>query len=293
MARSVRNPGASVRARLLNLARERNQPFDLLLTRYVLERFLHRLSQTPYRDQFVLKGAMLIATWFADPHRPTRDVDLLGFGDPDAGGVLATFREICAVPAEDGVAFDLDSLVVDRIREDAVYGGLRLKATAIVDGARVRVVVDIGFGDAVEPGLEELVLPVLLDLPAPRLRAYARETVVAEKFQAMVVLGRANTRLKDFYDIWVLARSYDFADDRLARAIAATFRRRDTAIPLEPPEALTTAFAEDPLKQRQWRAFLADVAVDPGDLRAVIQDLAEFLMPHSRQARALTSGTAG
>lgn len=293
MARSVRNPGASVRARLLNLARERNQPFDLLLTRYVLERFLHRLSRTPYRNRFVLKGAMLMATWFADPHRPTRDVDLLGFGDPDAGAALATFREICAVSAEDRVAFDLDSLVVDRIREDAVYGGLRLKATAIVDGARVRVVVDIGFGDAVEPGLEELVLPVLLDLPAPRLRAYARETVIAEKFQAMVVLGRANTRLKDFYDIWVLARSYDFVDDRLARAIAATFRRRVTAIPLEPPEALTTAFAEDPLKQRQWRAFLADVAVDPGDLRAVIQDLAEFLMPHSRQARALASGTAG
>jgi len=137
-----------------------------------------------------------------------------------------------------------------------------------------------------------LALPVLLDLPAPWLRAYARETVVAEKFQAIVALGRANTRLKDFYDIWALARSYEFADDRLARAIAATFRRRDTAIPAEPPEALTAAFAEDPLKQRQWRAFLADVAVDPGELRAVLQDLAEFLMPHCQRARTLPSDPA-
>jgi hypothetical protein len=225
----------------------------------------------------------------ADPYRPTRDLDLLGFGDPDPGAVLAMFREVCAVPAEDGVAFNLDSLGVDRIREDAVYGGLRVKATAVVSGARVRVVVDIGFGDAIEPGLEELVLPVLLDQPAPRLRAYARETVVAEKFQAMVALGRANTRLKDFYDIWVLARGYEFEDDRLARAIAATFRRRHTAIPAEPPEGLTAAFAEDPLKQRQWRAFLADVAVNPGELRSVLQELAEFLMPHCRQARALPS----
>lgn len=292
MARSVRNPGASVRARLLNLARERNQPFDLLLTRYVLERLLDRLSRTPYRDRFVLKGAMLMATWFADPHRPTRDLDLLGFGDPDPGAVLAVFREVCAVPAEDGVAFNLDSLGVDRIREDAVYGGLRLKMAAAVGGARVRVVVDIGFGDAIEPGLEDLALPVLLDLPAPRLRAYARETVVAEKFQAMVALGRANTRLKDFYDIWVLARSYEFADDRLARAIAATFRRRDTTIPAEPPEALTAAFSEDPLKQRQWHAFLADVAVDPGELQAVLQDLAEFLIPHCQRARTLPSDPA-
>ena len=293
MARPIRNPGASVRARLLNLARKRNRPFDLLLTRYVLERLLHRLSRTPYRDRFVLKGAMLMAAWFADPHRPTRDVDLLGFGDPDPGAVLAVFREVCAVPAEDGVAFDLDSLAIDRIREDAVYGGLRLKATATVDGAQVRVVVDIGFGDSVEPGLEELVLPVLLDLPAPRLRAYARETVVAEKFQAMVALGRANTRLKDFYDIWLLASSHDFTGNRLAQAIAATFQRRDTALPLAPPEALTAAFAEDPAKQRQWRAFLADVAVDPGDLRTVLQDLAEFLMPHSRRAAAFLSDAAG
>jgi len=141
MARSVRNPGASVRARLLILARERNQPFDLLLTRYVLERLLDRLSRTRYRDRFVLKGAMLMATWFADPHRPTRDLDLLGFGDPDPGVVLAVFRDVCAVPAEDGVAFNLDSVSIDRIREDAVYGGLRLKMAAAVGGARVRVVV--------------------------------------------------------------------------------------------------------------------------------------------------------
>jgi predicted nucleotidyltransferase component of viral defense system len=204
MRKPVRNVGASVRARLLKLAKERNQPLDLLLTRYVLERLLYRLSITEHRERFVLKGAMLMTTWFNDPHRPTRDLDLLGFGDADPDALLIVFREICAVAADDAVIFDIKGLAVDRIRDDAEYGGLRIKTTATVDGAKVRVLIDIGFGDAIEPGLTEMDLPVLLDLPAPCLRAYARETVIAEKFQAMVMLGRANSRMKDFYDIWML-----------------------------------------------------------------------------------------
>jgi predicted nucleotidyltransferase component of viral defense system len=279
--------GASVRARLLNLAKERHQPFDLLLTRYVLERFLYRLGTTKHRQNFVLKGAMLITTWFDDPHRPTRDLDLLGFGDPDPEALLGVFRHICSLDAQDAVTFDVAGLSVDRIRDDAQYGGLRLKTTATVDGARVRVVIDVGFGDATEPGLLETDLPVLLDLPAPRLRAYPRETVIAEKFQAMVMLGRANSRMKDFYDIWVLARSFEYEGDALARGIAATFARRDTEIPAERPDALTRAFADDPLKQRQWDAFVSDVAFQPGTLVSVVEALAEFLMPHAAAARAL------
>jgi predicted nucleotidyltransferase component of viral defense system len=230
MPEPKRNMGASVRARLLNLAKERNQPNDLLLTRYALERLLYRLSTTKHRERFVLKGAMLMTTWFEDPFRPTRDLDLLGFGDPDPQAMLALFREVLAVEADDGVVFDVEGLSVDLIREELEYGGLRIKTDASIAGARVRIVVDVGFGDAIEPGATELPLPVLLDLPAPRLRAYPRETVVAEKFQAMVALGRANSRMKDFYDIWLLSRTYEFEGDALARAIAATFTRRKTPI---------------------------------------------------------------
>jgi predicted nucleotidyltransferase component of viral defense system len=270
----------------LNLAKERNQPFDLLLTRFTLERFLYRLSISKYRERFVLKGAMLMTTWFDDPHRPTRDLDLLGFGDPDPDAVLGVFREICAVKADDAVIFDIGGLTVDRIREEAEYNGLRIKTNAVVDGARVRVIIDIGFGDAIEPGLTETDLPVLLDLPAPHLRAYARETVIAEKFQAMVVLGRANSRMKDLYDIWLLSQTYEFKDDRLARAIAATFKRRNTAIPVERPDALSQAFAEAPAKMQQWAAFVDNVEVKPGALKKVVDDLAAFLMPYAAKARA-------
>ena len=150
--------------------------------------------------------------------------------------------------------------------------------------ARVRIVIDIGYGDATEPGLENIELPVLLDQPAPNLRAYPYETVIAEKFQAMVVLGLANTRLKDFYDIWLLAQAYDFKDDRLARAIAATFVRRKTEIPTERPDGLTTAFAEDPTKQQQWAAFVQEVALNPGSLVDVVEALASFLLSHTKKA---------
>jgi predicted nucleotidyltransferase component of viral defense system len=285
MRKPVQNLGASVRARLLNLAKERNQPFEILLTRYALERLLYRLGSSKYRERFVLKGAMLVRTWVDDPYRPTRDLDLLGFGDSDPDAIIGVFREICTLKADDAVVFDIDGLAVDRIRDDAQYGGLRIKTTATVDGAKVRVLVDIGFGDAVEPGLTEIELSVLLNQPVPRLRAYPYETVVAEKFQAMVMLGRANSRMKDFYDVWMLARSYDFEGDRLARAVAATFARRKTEIPADRPDALTPAFAEDPTKQQQWSAFVKDVAVTPASLAEVIEDLAAFLMPHAEEAR--------
>lgn len=235
MADRPRNLGASIRARLLNVARQRDLENNLLLTRYALERLLYRLSNTPHRDRFALKGAMLVATWFESPYRPTRDIDLLGFGEPDAGAMLGLFREICAIDIDDGVVFDNDALVVDQIREELAYGGLRIRTRAKVGGASIPIVVDIGFGDATEPRLETLDLPVLLDQPSPRLKAYAPETVIAEKFQAMVALGRANSRMKDFYDIWSLSRQHAFEGDRLARAVAATFARRNTAIPAEVP----------------------------------------------------------
>lgn len=287
MAKEIKDIGASVRARLLQLSRRSGQSFDLVLTRFALERLLFRLGQSDHAGRFVLKGAMLFMSWFDDPHRGTRDLDLLGFGDPEPEAMLATFRDILAVDADDGVTFGLDALRIDRIREEQEYGGLRLKTTAAINGARISVSIDIGFGDALEPGAELLDYPTLLDFPAPRLRAYARETVIAEKFQAMVALGRTNSRMKDFYDIWMLSRSFTFDDDRLPRAIAATFARRETPIPTELPDALTPAFGADVQKQRQWKAFVEDVALQPGDLVDVIGEIAEFLMPRAMAAARL------
>jgi hypothetical protein len=227
-------------------------------------------------------------TWLDAPHRGTRDLDLLGFGDDEPEVMLAVFRNVLRETVEDdGLQFDIDGLRVDRIREDQIYGGVRLKTIATVDGAKVPLSIDVGFGDALEPGAEQLDYPTLLDMAAPRLRGYARETVIAEKFQAMVALGRANTRMKDFYDVWVMSRSFSFEGIRLAQAIAATFARRQTPIPTEAPDALTPAFAADTAKQDQWLAFTADVDITPGDLAAVVAELAGFLMPHAATAANL------
>lgn len=222
----------------MNLARERGQVFDLLLTRYALERLLYRLSISNHRNRFALKGAMLVTTWFEDPHRPTRDLDLLGFGESSSDAMLAVWKEVCAIESEDGVTFDGEGLRARPIREELEYGGVRLQTTATLARAKIYVTVDVGFGDAIEPGLEEIDFPVLLEHPVPRLRAYARETVIAEKFQAMVALGRANSRMKDFYDVWVLSKTHQFDKARLAQAIAATFKRRATEIPRTLPDDL-------------------------------------------------------
>ena len=276
MAKTIKNLGASVRARLLNLSKENGQNFDLVLTRFAMERVLYRLGESPHANRFVLKGAMLIMIWFDNPHRGTGDLDLLGFGDASEQAILETFREILSLEFEDGIEFYPDKLRIERIREELDYGGLRLSSTASVAGARIKLKIDIGFGDAIEPGDNVVEYSVMLDLPAPKLRTYSRETVIAEKFHAMVELDLSNSRLKDFYDIWILSRSFDFSGDRLSKAISATFARRGTAIPSEPPASLTEAFAADEQKRRQWRAFVEDVAHDPGELADVVGDLAAF-----------------
>ena len=246
---------------------------ELLLTRYALERLLHRLSLSPHRERFVLKGAMLLATWFDEPHRATRDVDLLGFGDAAEAALLATFREIMAVEVDDGVSFDLKGLRIEAIREEVEYGGSRLRTTAALAGARIPITVDIGFGDAVEPGIEDIDLPVLLDMPSPHLRAYPPETVIAEKFHAMVALGRANSRMKDYYDVWMLTSAFAIEPERLQQAIAATFARRSTVIPAEVPDGLSDAFAGDPAKQRQWNAFARSLSGSIPEFERVVREL--------------------
>jgi predicted nucleotidyltransferase component of viral defense system len=280
MPREPRNIGASVRARLLDRARAERSDFQILLTRYALERLLYRLSVSAHRERFILKGAMLFVTWVADPFRPTRDLDLLGYGDNDVEAIADTFRSICAEPvADDGVVFDHAGLQAAPIREEVEYGGVRVRTTATIAGARIPIQVDIGFGDAVTPAPVEIDYPALLDAPAPHLRAYPVETVVAEKFEALVTLGIANSRLKDFYDLWLIAETFDLDRSVLVTAVRNTFGRRQTALPGETLLGLSDAYAET--WDHQWRAFLGRerMAAAPQGLAVVVSDLRRFLLP--------------
>lgn len=270
--------GASVRARLLRLARERGEDFQLVLTRYANERVLFRLASSPHAGRFVLKGASLFTLWTGKPHRATRDIDLLGFGDSGVEHVREVFSEVLALDAaDDGVRFDLDTLVAGLIRDEQEYGGVRVELVARVTNAQVRLQVDVGFGDAITPEATVVDFPSLLDFPAPRLRAYPRETVVAEKLEAMVRLGMANSRMKDFYDLLVLARTFAFDGQLLTRAIRATFERRKTPLPASLPVALTATFADDPTKKTQWSGFVRKAGVDDaGSLAETIAAVAAF-----------------
>jgi len=226
MNKSAKNLSASVRRRLLNLARQRNEVFDLILIRYATERFLYRLSQSEYKDRFVLKGAMLFILWMGESHRPTRDLDLLGYGDSSEAGLLSCLQHVCTkIVQPDGLIFDAKSISIRDIREGQAYQGKRVQVAVFLGKARVFLQVDIGFGDAVIPSPPEMDYPTLLDFDAPRLHTYPRETVIAEKLQAMTVLGMANSRMKDFYDIWTLARLFDF--ERLQPTLVNTLTRYD------------------------------------------------------------------
>ena len=232
MKQPPKDMGTSVRARLLNLAAARGEDFQLVLTRYANERLLHRLARSRHGGRFVLKGATLFTLWTGEPHRVTRDVDLLGFGDPSEAHIRSVFAEVLAVDVDDdGVRFDASSLEVGAIRQGQAYRGVRVLVVARVTTARVRLQVDVGFGDAITPQPVPVDLPALLDFEAPRLLAYPRETVIAEKLEAMVQRGLANSRMKDFYDLAVLARTFAFEGEVLARAIGATFERRGTPCP--------------------------------------------------------------
>jgi hypothetical protein len=282
--------GASVRAQLLHLAREHGDDFQLLLTRYANERLLYRLTQSRHHGSFSLKGATLFTLWTGHPHRTTRDVDLLGVGDPSEDRIRDIFAELIALEvADDGVVFDVGSLAVGPIREDQEYGGVRIEMLARVTAARVRLQIDVGFGDAVTPPPVRMDLPVLLDFPMPHLLVYPRETVVAEKLDAIVQLGTANSRMKDFYDLFVLAMGFDFDGALLVRAIRATFERRKTPLPVDLPTGLTKGFATDPGKATQWTAFgRKSGARDAPDLQTTITTIVAFAAgPLAAAARGL------
>jgi hypothetical protein len=275
-----RNLTASVHDRLLDLSRKQKEEFQLLLTRYCLERFLYRLSRSPHRSLFILKGAMLFAVWSNDRHRPTRDLDLLAKGQSSIERFDQIFRDVCnEVVEDDGLEFQANTVRGERIKEDADYEGVRMQFEVRLGSARITLQVDLGFGDVVTPAAAEVTYPTLLAFPAPTLLAYPKETVVAEKFQAMVLLGIANSRMKDFYDVWIISRRFGFDGPPLCEALRATFERRETALPGEPPAALTEGFSSDQNKLRQWQAFLRKSKAEAQDLGQVIEALWLFLMP--------------
>ncbi|MHB8578107.1 MAG: nucleotidyl transferase AbiEii/AbiGii toxin family protein [Dehalococcoidia bacterium] len=286
--KAVANVAHSVHDRLLQLARVRQEDFNLLLTQYALERLLYRLSVSSHRNEFILKGAMLFRIWAEQPHRPTRDLDLLGSGDHSAARVSRIFAELCSSAVEDdGLRFDAQTVRSDVLKPGEEYEGVRLRLRAWLGRSPIVLRIDVGYGDAVTPAPIDSAYPALLDYPAPQIRTYPRETVVAEKLEAMVRLGITNSRMKDFFDVWILSRRFRFEGVTLSAAIGATFARRRTPSPAHTPLALTAAFSWDAAKRMQWQAFLRKgyLTEAPPDFTATIHDVSEFLSPPLTAAR--------
>ncbi len=283
------NLAASVAERLRQRSRLTGEDFQVLLTRYGLERLMYRLGRSEEADRFVVKGALMFLVWHDASFRVTRDLDLLAIRQPTPDQLLDLFRSLCRMAVEDdGVTYDETSVTVEEIREDQQYGGLRVTMRGQLGNIRLPIQVDVGFGDAVTPAPKQEPFPVLLDFPPPVLRLYPKETVVAEKTEAMVQLGLVNSRMKDYYDIWVLMQGFAFDGELLKDAFVATFARRKTPLPSDVPPGLSDAFAGDRQKQIQWTAFLRRTyAKMPGetDLQTVVGLLRGFLMPLLLAAR--------
>jgi predicted nucleotidyltransferase component of viral defense system len=278
---SGRDVGASVRQRLLNQSRAQGRPFQELLQYFAMERFLYRLAQSPFADRFILKGALLLTAWRAPMSRPTMDIDLAGRTSNELDHITQLISAVCDVVTEpDGIEFNRASIEVTRIKEDADYEGVRVNFHAVLAKARVPMQIDIGFGDVVVPGPTEIVYPTLLDFPAPVLQAYPRETVIAEKLEAITKLGLLNSRMKDYYDLALLSRMYSFEGEHLVEAILATFRHRETKIEAE-PIGLTDAFYVDTARAIQWRAFIrrSRFVEASGELERLVAEIRQFALP--------------
>jgi predicted nucleotidyltransferase component of viral defense system len=277
----VKNVAASVRQLLLNEARTMGRPFNELLQYFAMERFLYRLSMSPHGQEFVLKGALMLTMWEVSRTRPTKDIDLLGHIANDTDRIVEVVKKVCGQEVEpDGVDFDQDSVQGQRIAEETEYEGVRVRFRGNLGTARVTMQTDVGFGDAVVPGPVTADYPTLLDLPAPRIRAYTRESLIAEKLHTMVRRGLLNSRMRDFFDIWALSRQFDFDGGVLAGAVRETFARRGLEI-VSHPVSLTEEFAADAAKATQWRGFLRQSRLEgvPVELGEVVGSIGVFLGP--------------
>lgn len=280
------SPGvaASVRAQLLAQAQASAEEFERTLVRFAAERWLYRLGASAARNRFVLKGASLLTVWLPEPHRATRDVDLLAAGTTDAVAIRALIADVCAVPCpEDGVIFDLSALSLEPIRAEEEYSGVRALFWARLGAARIRMQVDIGFGDAITTGPEEIAYPAMLShLPVARIRSYPREASVAEKFEAMVKLERRNSRMKDYHDIYALSAAFPFDGTVLRTSVIACFDRRGTRWTEGRPAALTPAFYQDKDLQKRWQAYLKSGSIlvaPPSRFEEVGENIIRFLGP--------------
>jgi predicted nucleotidyltransferase component of viral defense system len=278
-----RNFGHSAYTRLLDFSKQNNLDFTFTLQRYAMERLLYRISISPHADDFILKGASLFLVWKGHSFRVTKDADFLAFGFLNEKRLIEIFRQLCSVAEskEDGLIFIPDSVQAQPIREDQQYGGIRVTLLANLHNARIRLQIDVGFGDAITPSPERVTYPSILGYPAAQLRAYTRYTVVAEKFEAMVQLGIANSRMKDFYDIWIMSKMFEFEFDTLRHAVRDTFYRRKTDIPNNLPFAFTDDFFCDAQKQAQWNAFIRKSKPEHAeqDLEKLVKSISGFLMP--------------
>ncbi len=278
--RRRKNPAASVRARLRELARRRGLEFQLVLSEFAVERLLYRLGVSRYAERFVLKGATLLKLWYEEPRRATWDLDLLGRGASEVHQVVAVVRDLCEARFEDGIEFDGDSVAGEEIRAGDGYAGVRVRLEARLDEARIPLRVDVGFGDAVVPAPRRAEYPTLLDHAAPRILVYPREAVVAEKLEAMISLGITNSRMKDFYDVHRLGECSAFEGPSLVRAVRSTFERRGTPLPEGEPLVLGPGFLTAPERRTQWRAFLWRGRLEaPGDAGDLAAGLRRFLLP--------------
>jgi predicted nucleotidyltransferase component of viral defense system len=283
----MKNIDQSIRQRLLNMSRERNEDFQLILIRFALERFLYRLSKSRYAEQFILKGAFLFSLWTNYRYRPTKDLDLLGVGDRSPVNLEKIFREICGIKVDpDGIAFDENSVTVSEIREEQEYGGNRIRLTGFLGKAKVSLQIDVAYGDAVTPEIEENDFPSMLEMSSPRILTYPKETVVAEKLQSMIHLGMQNSRMKDFFDLFWMSRLFSFEGPVLKKAIQSTFQRRKTPIASVPPLVFSDEFSLDSVKHSQWKAFLNknDISDMSEDFSDIIGKLRYFLAPPLKSA---------
>ena len=279
MAEARRNIAASVKQRLLNKARQDGRAFDILLVRFALERLFFRLSLSAYRENYILKGGMLVTQWLEHDNRETRDADFLGFGEADAEAIKAIFSEIMTIAGDDGLEFETDALAASAIREEMDYGGIRLRTTAYLERTRIPVTLEIGFGDALADASQTIEYPSLLDMERPSIRAYPPAAVIAEKFQAIVTLGLANGRMKDFYDLWAIPKAMPIDERALDAAIAATFERRATPVPGDRPVGLSEAMTQDADALQRWRAYIDSLGLPALDFAAVIDDIWALLAP--------------
>lgn len=275
----MKNVAASVRAKLLNLSRAEGVPLSALMERYATGRFLYRLAQSQYRERFVLKGAQLFRIWETEEHRPTRDLDLLGYGEATEEAIQEVFTELTQMSVDPADGLEWGMVSVSPIRDDLSYGGVRAILTVHLAGARLGIQIDVGFGDAITPRAEEKEWHELLPFPSARLLVYPPETVIAEKLEAAVSLGINNSRMKDFYDLHWLQSHLDFNGKILTEAITNTFTRRSTPIPEKAPTAFTSEFSSDEQKLLQWTAFIRKGKLPAMELSRTLSEISNFVLP--------------